>query len=157
MPPRPSSPGSPLRRRVAARSRSSVSSGWRRVETTSEAKMGEIGNTTEKPRKSTLLQPYRPKQIIMELRDLVRNDVAAVAEQVLWGSVLFRKALSIAMAEFSNLTFGRIEPFPPRKTLQIRVTVHTIHRHKKFTIIPRTKSHLSCLEMGGCGHHVSKT
>jgi hypothetical protein len=27
----------------------------------------------------------------MELRDLVRNDVAAVAEQVLWGSVLFSK------------------------------------------------------------------
>jgi len=28
---------------------------------------------------------------ILELRDLVRNDVAVVAVQVLWGSVLFSK------------------------------------------------------------------
>jgi len=28
---------------------------------------------------------------MMEFRDLVGNDVVAVAKQVLWGSVLFRK------------------------------------------------------------------
>ena len=32
-----------------------------------------------------------PELITVELKDLAGNDVAAVAEQVLWGSVLFRK------------------------------------------------------------------
>ncbi len=43
MPPKPLSPGSPSRRRVVALLRSSTSSGWRRLATTRDAKMGESG------------------------------------------------------------------------------------------------------------------
>jgi hypothetical protein len=43
MPPKPSLPGSLLRSRVVALSRSSMSSGWRRLAMTRDAKMGESG------------------------------------------------------------------------------------------------------------------
>ncbi len=43
MPPKPLSPGLPLRRQVVALLCSSMSSGWRRLATTRDAKMGENG------------------------------------------------------------------------------------------------------------------
>ncbi len=43
MPPKPLSPGLPLRSQVVALLRNSISSGWRRLATTREAKMGESG------------------------------------------------------------------------------------------------------------------
>jgi hypothetical protein len=43
MPPKPSLPGSPLRRQVVALLCDSMSSGWRRLATTRDAKMGESG------------------------------------------------------------------------------------------------------------------
>ncbi len=43
MPPKPLLPGLPLRRQVVALSHSSMSSGWRRLVTTRDAKMGESG------------------------------------------------------------------------------------------------------------------
>jgi hypothetical protein len=41
MPPKPSLPGLPMRRRVVALSHRSMSSGWRRLATARDAKMGE--------------------------------------------------------------------------------------------------------------------
>ena len=58
MPPKPSSPRSPFWRRVAALSRSSMSSGWRSLATTSEAKMGESW------------QPWLPLSSIRRVHDL---------------------------------------------------------------------------------------
>ena len=52
--------------------------------------MGPISPRTEKTITS-LKEISNPNVCPLELRDLVENDVAAVAEQVLWGSVLFRK------------------------------------------------------------------
>jgi hypothetical protein len=43
MPPKSLLPGLPLRRQVVALSRSSMSSGWKRLAMTKDAKMGESG------------------------------------------------------------------------------------------------------------------